>query len=885
MQFHEYIFKTLRLALYVVVLGVLVGVGFVMYLWWWIVPELPATENLKEVQLQVPLRVYTSDGLAIAEFAEQRRIPLEREQIPRRMTEALLAIEDARFYDHPGVDWKGLLRAAVHLLRTGEIRQGGSTITMQLARNFFLTPERKFKRKFKEILLALRIETELTKDEILTLYLNKVFFGHRAYGIGAAAQVYYGREIQDLTLAEYAMLAGLPRAPSSHNPLVNPERALIRRNYILKRMLELGKIQQAEYQEAVAQPITARQHRFEVEAEAPYVAEMVRGYMVERFGREAAYTGGYQVITTVNSRLQAASQYALRKALLEYDQRHGYRGPVDHIALPDAWQQLKLATLTETLDTLLEDYSILGGGLVPAIILEVEDKLARAYSPQAGLLEIKWEGLAWARPYINDRRVGAAPKKAADVVKPGDVVYVIGMKQEDGEADSEQEKKPLTQADVGQVVETEAKTEAESPPPQMRWWLSQEPKVEGALVALNPETGSIMALSGGFDFNRNKYNRVTQAERQPGSNFKPFIYSAALEHGFTPASIINDAPVVYYTATQVWRPDNYSGRFYGPTRLRKALTLSRNLVSIRLMDSVGVNNTLDYVTRFGFAREKLPNNLTLALGTPSLTPLEVVSGFAVFANGGYRVEPYFIERMEDVNGKVLYQARPRRVCRACNLPLSIPLKSEENKPEGDAREDGEARKVKLTASSRPRDDSAYEQYAPRVITPQNAWIMTSILQDVITSGTARRALVLNRSDLAGKTGTTNEQRDAWFSGFNPDIVATAWVGFDQPRSLGSRETGSRAALPMWIEFMREALKDRPERSLPAPPGLVQARIDPVSGLLAHSGDTNAIFETFRSGHAPTRYAAQDASLSQLEDATAGNANGSEAVGSIREQLF
>lgn len=761
-------------------LGAIAAGGAYVYL----APKLPSTESLKDMQFQVPLRIFAADGSLIAEFGEKRRIPLSYAEIPEPMIQAVLAAEDDRFFHHPGVDYQGILRAAWHLLRTGEKGQGGSTITMQVARNFFLSREKTFLRKFNEILLALKIERELSKPEILELYLNKIYLGNRAYGVGAAAQVYYGRPLAELSLAEYAMIAGLPKAPSRYNPIADPERALTRRNYVLGRMRSLGFIEPDAYQGALATPNTARYHGQEVEADAPYLAEMIRTEMVARYG-DAAYTDGYRVTTTIDSRLQNSANHALVSALLEYDRRHGWRGP--EAKTDPADPEAGLRRLRDTPVT---------GGQIPALVMGVEERSARVRLADGTDVEIAWEGLEWARAYRTDNVTGPAPKRAGDVLAPGDLVRI----QPTGEG---------------------------------QWALSQLPQVEGALVALDPDTGAILSLVGGFDFNRSKFNRVTQAERQPGSNFKPFIYSAALEKGFTPASIINDAPVVYEDAgaENLWRPENYSGRFFGPTRLREALYKSRNLVSIRLLREIGIEYAVDYVQRFGFRPDSLPRNLTLALGTGILTPLELVGGYAVFANGGFRVEPHALARIENSRGELLYQARPATVCRDCpepGLPGALPLL-----PVGRTADGDEAPVV-----------------ATRVLTPQNSWLITSLLQDVIKRGTGRRALELGRGDIGGKTGTTNDQLDAWFSGFNADIVTTCWVGFDQPRSLGNRETGGRAALPMWIQFMGEALKGRPEHVQPEPEGLVTVRIDPDTGLLARSDQADAIFETFREDTVP-----------------------------------
>jgi len=804
------------LGVFLLVTGLLACIG-AAGMYWYLAPKLPPIDSLKDVQLQEPLRVYSSDGRLIAEFGEKRRTPLEFEQIPPLMVKAVLAAEDERFYQHPGVDWQGLARAAVHVIRTGEKGPGGSTITMQVARNFFLGREKTYLRKINEILLALKIEKELTKNDILELYFNKIFLGHRAYGVEAAALVYYGARLNELSIAQIAMIAGLPKAPSRFNPIVNPERATTRRNYVLGRMRELDAITEEEYQVALATPVTARLHGLSVEVEAPYVAEMVRAYVEDLLGDEA-YTAGYRVYTTIDSRLQEAANQALRKNLLAYDQRHGFRAPELHVDLADP---------SVSLDAVLADIPSTAG-LLPAVVVAVEEKMVTAYAKVFGEIQIPWQGLEWARAYIDENRRGPKLESAEDLLKPGDVVRV--QLQEQG------------------------------------WRLVQVPEVEGALVALNPEDGAVVALTGGFDFYRSKFNRATQAQRQPGSNFKPFIYSAALEHGFTAASIINDAPVVFDDPglEAVWRPENYSGKFFGPTRLRVALFKSRNLVSIRLLRAIGINDALEHVRRFGLDVDRLPHDLSLALGSGSVTPLEMAIGYAVLANGGYLVKPYFVDRIEGSDGSLWYQADPVRVCRDCD-----------DEPDAvvDMTPDTELDEVVLA------DDAAHEKdYAPRVLSPQNAWLMNSLMRDVIKQGTGRRALRLRRSDLAGKTGTTNDQQDAWFSGFNQKLVTITWVGFDQLGPLGRRETGAGAALPMWIDFMAVALDGVPEEPLAQPDGLVTVRIDPESGLLASASQPGAVFETFRSDNVP-RQSLVETSTSPGSTPTATPETG------VTEQLF
>ncbi|MBA3563885.1 MAG: penicillin-binding protein 1A [Gammaproteobacteria bacterium] len=790
--------------------------------YYYLEPSLPDVETLREVQLQVPLRVYSRDHRLIAQIGEMRRIPVRSEDIPQTLVQAFLAAEDDRFFEHPGVDYQGLLRAGIVLLSTGEISQGGSTITMQLARNFFLTPERKFVRKLREIFLALRIEHELDKQEILRLYLNKIFLGQRAYGVGAAAEVYFGKTLDELTLAEIATIAGLPKAPSDDNPVRSPERATARRAYVLRRMHELNRIDTETLRTALAAPMESRLHGPTVELEAPWVAEMVRQEMVERFGKDDLYTAGYQVTTTLDSRLQADAVNALRLALLEYDRRHGYRGPVAELEWPLPEAVADDVQPEAQRREALNDFADVGG-LATGLVFDVGEQDARVFVRGAGEIELGWDGIKWARPYIDDNNVGAAPGKAAEVLAPGHVIR-------------------LARSDEG------------------GWVLSQLPAVQGAIVSLDPLDGALLALSGGFDFFDNKFNRAVQARRQPGSSFKPFIYAGALDKGFTTASIVNDAPVVFRDPglESIYRPQNDTRRWHGPIRLREALVRSINLVSVRLLQDIGIPYAINYLTRFGFAPEDLPHDLSLALGSAGVSPLQLAEGYAVFANGGYKVEPYFIERVEDASGEMLYQADPLIVCAECER-FRI-----ERELEAEAEEESDRRELLLAPEPEPAEEPAvaeapelealfYERpFAPRTISEQTAYLVSDMLRDVIKRGTGRRALALNRNDVAGKTGTTDDRRDAWFSGFNGRLVATVWVGFDQERPLGRYEEGSRTALPMWIHYMGEALDGTEAARQPPPRGIVTARILPESGMLASANDKNAIFEIFRAGHLPAR---------------------------------
>ncbi len=767
--------------------------------------ELPDAAELRELRLQLPLTVYSRDGKLIAQIGEQRRIPVSREQIPQVVVDAFLASEDDRFFQHPGVDWQGLVRALATNVSAGGVREGGGTITMQLARNTVLTSERTLRRKLKEVFLALRIEREFTKEEILTQYLNRIFLGQRAYGIGAAAEVYFNTRVEKLTLAEAAMIAGLPRSPSRDNPAASIERARARRAYVLRRMVETGKIDETARAAADRAPLASRIYAPVVEVEAPYVAEMVRQDLVHRYG-PAAMTDGYRVTTTLDSRLQAAANRAVWRTMLEYDRRHGYRGPVE---------RLDAAALADpaALDAALQRHPD-PGDLRAAVVTGVEPREARLQARGGQSITLDWDGMAWAREALPADTLGPAPRSAGDVLAPGQVVYV----------------EPLAEG---------------------RWRLAQLPTVGGAFVALDPADGAIIALVGGFDFGASKYNRAVQARRQPGSAFKPFLYSAALEKGFTPATLINDAPIVLpggggENGMEEWRPQNITKRFYGPTPMREALVRSRNLVSIRLLRGTGIGPAIRHIGSFGFGPEAMPPNLTLALGTGSVTPLDMARGFAVFANGGWRVTPYFVAQITDQTGATVYAASP---------PLACPDCVDAAPPDGvDAAEGVETPDAAIApaAEDAPAASGSVPpaRRAPRAISAANAYVMTDIMTDVVQRGTAQRAKVLGRSDIAGKTGTTSDRRDAWFVGFNADLAAAAWIGFDQERSLGETEEGGHTALPMWIYFMQEALKDRPEHRLPEPPGVVRMWVSRESGAPASAGSGGAIFEVFLDGHSP-----------------------------------
>ncbi|MCF6283043.1 MAG: penicillin-binding protein 1A [Candidatus Polarisedimenticolaceae bacterium] len=779
--------KIVKIGALLGLLGSLITAGGIFAIYRYLEPGLPSTIHLREIKLQVPLRIYSSDNKLIAEFGEKRRIPLRYDEIPQSMLNAFLAAEDDRFFEHPGVDYHGLLRAASQLLLTGQRRQGGSTITMQVARNFFLSREKTYTRKLNEIFLALRIEEQLSKPEILALYLNKIYMGNRAYGVGAAAKVYYGKQVDELTLPQAAMIAGLPKAPSRYNPIVNPKRALIRRDYVLGRMLKLGMISATEHQTALATPVTAKRHSVTSEIEAPYIAEIARTKALEQFG-DAAYTGGYTIKTTIDSRLQLAANSAIRDALQAYDLRHGYRGPV---------QQLNLSQISdeESWDKLLKKQPRVAD-LRVGLVTTVNADNIELYIGNGEHLTLGWNGLAWARSYESENRQGPKPKLASEILQLGDLIRFIEAKDKEGIS---------------------------------YWRLAQIPNVSGALVAVKPESGAIVAMVGGYDFFQSKFNRATQAKRQPGSGFKAFIYSAALENGYTAASLINDAPVVFDDPAleASWRPENYSGKFFGPTRLRYALTKSRNLVSIRLLRAIGTKTALNHAALFGFDISKLPADLSLALGSGAVTPIKMAEGYSVLANGGFHTEPYLIEQISEDHSKILFQANPYRVC-------------DETAPSAE------------TTEERSTEEPLIEPLncAERVISAQNHYLMNSMMRDVVQAGTARRARVLGRKDIAGKTGTTNDQRDAWFNGFNNRMVAITWLGFDNAKPLGRGEVGGRAALPAWISFMREALQDMPEQPLEMPVGMVTIRINAETGKAAHTGEKNSIFEVFREENLP-----------------------------------
>ena len=763
-------------------------------------PALPDVGSLRNVQLQVPLRIYTRDGRLMAAIGDQRRIPVRYDELPKKLIQAFLATEDDRFFQHHGVDWQGILRAALANFRAGRISQGASTITMQVSRDMFLTPKRDMKRKMSEVYISLLMETEFTKEEIFSLYVNKIFLGQRAYGVAAAAEVYFGKSLDQLNIAEMATLAGIPTAPSVVNPVASAEAARVRRTHVLGRMRELGYITQAEYEEANATPMVSRLHGPTIEVDAPYVAEMVRNDMLAKYG-DNVYTAGYRVYTTIDSRLENAATIALRAGLLQYDRRHGWRGATAKVD-PE-----KMAS-GANLDLELEEYPAIGG-LRPAIVQSVDGKSARIYVKNLGSVSLPWEKLSWARRELPEETMDRWPAQASEIFSRGDVIYTVGNTPENLQ-------------------------------------FVQVPEAQSALVAEDPQDGAVVALVGGFDFFQSKFNRATQARRQPGSGFKPFVYAAAFDKGFTPASVVLDAPIVIDEAgmEQAWRPKDSHDKFAGPVRLREALVRSMNLVSVRLMREIGVDYTWDYVQRFGFDKSQLPHDLTMAIGTASLTPLQMATAYATFANGGFKVTPYYIDRIEDASGKTLVQADPALACFECGRapePPSAPT----------AQSAASAAKIYLDeGQSDGKMLIPQKNLAPQIIRPQVAYLLADMMADVIKRGTATRARVLARDDIAGKTGTTNEWHDAWFNGFNGDLVATVWTGFDQERSLGEGEEGGHVSVPIWTYFMQEALAGARKHGPPVPDGIVTVRISPDTGMLASADNPNGIMEKFIDGSLP-----------------------------------
>ena len=805
-----YILKKLALfVIFITTFVVMTIIGAFLYA----TPQVPEIDSLKNVKLQTPMRIFTSDGKLLGEFGDVRREPVSFPQIPKNFINALISTEDQRFYEHSGVDFQGLLRVLKVAATTGEFSEGASTLTMQTARNMFLTRDQRLKRKLIEMFLAIRMEQELSKQEILELYTNKVHFSHRAYGLAAASEVYYGKPLTELTLPEAAMMAGLLKGESAYNPISNPERAIGRRNLVLNRMFSEGYIDQKIYEMAIETPLTATKHAADLDAEAPYVAEMVRLDVINRFGRDIAYNHGLDIVTTISSKHQKIANQALREGLLSYDRRHGYKGPeqqVENFAEKETKELLQL----------LESQSEIAN-LKPAVILAVDDKSIKVLTSDAQEITIGWEGLDWAAKFISDSRIGYKPKEAKEFASVGDVIRIIEV--EDGQ-----------------------------------WHLSQIPEASAGFVSLRSKDGGITSLVGGFDYLTNKFNMVTQARRQPGSNIKPFIYAAAFSKGFTPASLVNDAPYVKVNneIDEVWRPQNDNLKYNGPTRLRVGLRRSINTISTRLIDSISPAYAEDYLVKVGLPDEHMDPYQSLALGTASFTPLEMATSYAVLANGGYQVEPYYIEKVTTSYGDILYQATPKVVCEECvQIQINNQIREAKYNPE---------------IKNYPALPLPQEKIAQEVIDPRDAFILYDMMKDVIHSGTAttqlrrRESSLLARHDLAGKTGTANDYKDAWFSGFNDKLVASSWMGFsDHRRSLGRYEYGGKAALPIWASFMEKALDGEPEQEIIQPPGVVSAKIDPQTGKLAALGQQNAIFEFFRDDNVPSQVSERPTNFDEL----------------------
>ncbi len=820
--------------------GLLVLAASYLYL----APQLPPASQIREVEYQIPLRIYSRDMKLISEYGEKRRQPVSYEQLPEKLVQAILAAEDERFFSHNGVDLKGLIRAAVELARYREIRSGGSTITMQVARNFFLDSEQRFLRKFNEIVLAIQIERVLDKEEILELYLNKIYLGHRAYGAEAAAQVYYGKSISELNVAQLAMIAGLPKAPSAYNPITNPERALVRRNWILQRMEETGALDTEARMAAQQLPVSARFHAAQPEVDGAYFAEMVRLQAMELIDDDL-YTAGIRIITTLDSERQAYAVNALRQGLHSYDERHGYRGPLAKLdisklpALPvitasstettpeqpetpeGSEDQAELDLTINGLDpdiaawvALIKDRSRIGP-LNPAIVTAIDDREAEILFRDGKRARLAWDDIRWARRHISDKYVGDEPSKVSQVMAPGHVIHV----------------RPVGSGD------------------ERRWRLAELPRAQSALVSLNPHNGAIEAMQGGYSFSVSNFNRAVQSKRQAGSVFKPFVYTSALENGFTPASIINDAPVVFddEKLETAWRPSGASGKFYGPTRMREALYRSLNLVSIRILRQIGISQAMGTLERFGLPIDTFQRDLSLALGSASVTPMEIATAYSIFANGGYRVSPWGILRIEKENGDVLWKAPEVVLCEQDCLPAEAskvelePVSAPPSLSEVLHKEEPESSDADNEAVVTIQPEPLV---APRVLDARVAWLMYSMMQDVVRRGTGHMANTLGRRDLAGKTGTTNDQVDAWFSGYSPELVATVWVGFDNPSTLGWGEYGGKAALPIWMDYMGPALKGRPDQQMEQPSGITMVRINPENGLLARPQNPDSVTEYF-----------------------------------------
>ena len=829
---------------------ILLGAGSVYGLYKFIEPQLPDVATLKDVRLQIPMQVYTADGELIAQYGEKRRIPLTLDQIPPVMVKAFIATEDSRFYEHHGVDPVGIFRAASVALFSGRATQGASTITQQLARNFFLSPEKTLIRKLKEVFLAIRIEQMMSKDEILELYLNKIYLGYRAYGVGSAAQVYFGKSVDQLTLSEIAVIAGLPKAPSTFNPLYSLDRATSRRNVVLARMLSEGYISQSQYDSARSEAIDANYHAPEIAFSSPYLSEMVRQDMVSRYG-EKAYEDGYRVYTTITRKTQEAAQKAVRDNVMDYDMRHGYRGPANVLwKLGESpWDSKKITDSLRALPTY--------GPLLPAVVMQANAQEATAMLADGTSVSLRMDGVRWARPFRSDTAQGATPRRVTDAVQAGQQIW------------------------VRQVNDA--------------WWLAQVPDVNSALVSINPQNGAVIALVGGFDFNQSKFNRATQALRQVGSNIKPFLYTAAMDKGLTLASILNDVPISRWDAGagSDWRPKNSPPEYAGPIRLRQGLGQSKNVVMVRAMRAMGVDYAAEYLQRFGFPAQNIVHTESLALGSASFTPLQVARGYAVMTNGGFLIDPWFISKIENDQGKVLFEAQPKVACAECDIPVIYGETQKSNVLENSNVEDVSVSQEQQNLTvPMPQLEQANQalvaqtgapQYAPHVINTPLSFLIKSALNTNIFGepgwqGTGWRAgRDLKRNDIGGKTGTTNSSKDAWFSGYGPGVVTSVWIGFDDHRrdlgrttasgaikdQISGYEGGAKSAQPAWDAFMKSVLDGVPEAPLTPPPGIVTVNIDRSTGQLANEGNSRQEF--FIEGTQPTQQAVHEVGTTLIDN--------------------
>lgn len=881
----------------------MLGIISILGMYFYLKDDLPSVDVLRDVELKTPMRIFTQDGKLISQYGVQRRIPVSLDEVPEALIQAVIATEDSRFYDHMGVDPIGVARAALNLVITGEKGQGASTLTMQLARGFFLDRRKQYSRKVKEIFIAYHMEQELSKDEILELYLNKIELGHRSFGMGAAARVYYGKPLNELNLAQLATLAGLPKAPSALNPISQPERSKERRRIVLLRMLDEGYISEAEFDVAANAPVSAKKHGAEIDVDAPFLADVIYNEVVSIYGKDIAESSGFSVYATAFSETQEAAQYAVVRNLHDYDERHGYRGPLEVL-----WQPLTSELVAqygeseplspeavtnieqqhgrfapmetaEIINTLQNHVQI--GTLIPAVVTNVAEQSAQVLTKEEDVITLDWEGLDWARPYISDSAQGPDPQTASDILHEGMLVYVRQR------------------------------------PDDSVWQLAQMPDVSGALIVLDPFDGAVEAVVGGYDFYDSQFNRATQAKRQVGSNIKPFIYASALDHGYTLASIINDAPINQWDASAgvAWRPQNSPAVYDGPIPMRQALGKSKNVVSVRLLRGVGLDKTREYLTQFGFLKDEIPRDETMSLGSGSHTPLEVATALAIISNGGFAVQPYFIQRIENRENEVIWEAEPLLACNPCeSIGVSKNDETQNNVAQGENAAQDVTNLVSQEFSFGALENIEEQQSdaepiektprsAPRVISEQTAFLVSEMMRSAVRAngnwntgtywiGTGWRARnLLQRTDIGGKTGTTNDAKDTWFSGFGPGLVATSWIGFDDPsRQLGratrnqnlidrnperfnwigntliGAEDGAKAAQPAWIRFMQRALANTPEQSTLVPEGIIRVRIDRETGMLTQRTDASSMFEYFRKGSEPTSFVDNNILLPESSDA-------------------